>query len=65
MVQKVDVDSDGAFEILVGDVMRQEPFPNEIKVIGKGLGWPDRLRGAALKRGLKLVINVTYLSEAD
>lgn len=58
-----NVSSDEAFEVLVGDVMRTEPFPNEIKVIGKGIGWANSMRKAATARGLVLTIDVKVTQE--
>lgn len=47
-----------AFEVLLGDVMRTEPFPREIQVIGYALGWRHKLEQAAQRRGLTIEVTV-------
>ena len=52
------LNSDETFEYLVGDVMRGEPFPREIQVIGRGIAWAAKMRMAARARGWNLIIDV-------
>jgi len=52
------VSHDEAFEILIGDCMRQEPFPREIQVIGQAIGWAERIKAMAARRGWSIDITI-------
>lgn len=47
-----------ALEVLIGDVMKTEPYPREIQVLGFALGWRRKLELAAGRRGLVLKIEI-------
>ena len=47
-----------ALEVLIGDVMKTEPFPREIQVLGYASGWRHKLELAAGRRGLVLRIEI-------
>ena len=51
------------FEVLCGDCMSLEPFPEEIKVIGRATGWYERIQAFAKNRGIEIKIEVILLAD--
>ena len=62
-VRKVTVTEDGMFEILCADCLRDEPFPEEIKVTGNALGWAARIKEKAAKRKVRIKIVIDNLED--
>lgn len=58
-IKRITVTSGGVFEILCADCLRDEPFPEEIKVIGKATGWTERIKQKADARKLNIEISIT------
>lgn len=52
------VTKEEAFELLVADCLRDEPFPREIQVIGQAMGWATRIQDKAKQRGWKIAIDI-------
>lgn len=64
-VHPVQVDGNGAFELLCADCLRDEPFPREIQVIGQAIGWADKIKVKARNRGWDIEIKVKKVGKNE